>query len=77
MNHTEISLDPNEQTSLRYRLFSRAIKINGLAQMNTLYPYLQARLEQSFERNVDLKSIENDSGQFFLRCDTFNAKVSL
>lgn len=41
MDHEEIPLDPNEQAAHRYRLFSRAIKITGLAQIATLQPYLR------------------------------------
>lgn len=46
MSHANIDLNPNEQITLRYRLFARAIRVKGLAQIGTLYPYLQARLNQ-------------------------------
>ena len=47
MSHTEVQMDPNEQTNMRYRLFGRAIRINGLSQLSALYPYLQARLRKT------------------------------
>ena len=53
MSHTEIDWDPNEQTNLRYRLFARAIRINGLSQTNTLQPYLHARLRRTLKEKID------------------------
>ena len=47
MSHAEIDWDPNEQIALRYRLFARAIRVKGLAQIQGLYPYLQAKLDQT------------------------------
>ncbi len=44
MSHTEIFYDANEQIDLRYRLFARAIRINGVSQIDVLQPYLEARL---------------------------------
>ena len=52
MHHGEVSLDPNEQAAHRYRLFSRAIKITGLAQIAALQPYLQARLEKTLQETI-------------------------
>ena len=53
MHHGEVSLDPNEQAAHRYRLFSRAIKITGLAQIAALQPYLQARLEKTLHETIE------------------------
>ncbi|KAL8897787.1 MAG: hypothetical protein Q9192_002415 [Flavoplaca navasiana] len=53
MSHTVIQLDPNEQTNLRYRLFARALRINGVSQLENLSPYLQARLEETIAQKVD------------------------
>ena len=55
MAHARISFDPNEQTNLRYRLFARAIRLNGIAQLESLEPYLRARLEQSLTKEIDLQ----------------------
>ena len=32
LSNTEVGLDPNEVVNVRYRLFLRAIRINGLQQ---------------------------------------------
>ncbi|KAL9034573.1 MAG: hypothetical protein Q9180_005329 [Flavoplaca navasiana] len=53
MSHSVIQLDPNEQTNLRYRLFARAIRINGVSQLENLSPYLQARLEETVAQKMD------------------------
>lgn len=53
MKHSELSLDPNEQAAHRYRLFSRAIKVKGLAQIEALQPYLQGKLEGTLAREID------------------------
>ena len=53
MKHSELSLDPNEQAAHRYRLFSRAIKVKGLAQIEALQPYLQGKLEGTLLRQID------------------------
>lgn len=53
MKHGEMSLDPNEQAAHRYRLFSRAIKVKGLAQIEALQPYLQRKLEDTLIRKID------------------------
>ena len=47
MSHTEIRYDASEQINMRYRLFARAIRINGLSQINALQTYLQARLAKT------------------------------
>ena len=41
-------MDPEEQKAARYRLFARAIKVTGRAQIAALQPFLQSRLEQSW-----------------------------
>ena len=53
MTHVKIALDPNEQINLRYRLFARAIRLNGVAQLESLVPYFQVRLEQTFTKELD------------------------
>ena len=53
MTHGELALDPNEQAAHRYRLFSRAIKIRGLAQVEALQPYLQEKLKGTLLRTID------------------------
>ena len=52
MSHTEIQMDPDEQKNLRYRLFARAIRINGLSQVSALQPYLQARLKRIYQDKI-------------------------
>ena len=47
MKNAKITMDPTEQTAARYRLFARAIKLTGRAQIAALQPFLQLRLEQS------------------------------
>ena len=53
MSNNELKWDPNEQINLRYRLFARAIRINGSAQIRTLQVYLQSRLAKTFECLVE------------------------
>ena len=53
MSNNQTKWDPNEQINLRYRLFSRAIRINGSAQIRTLQVYLQSRLAKTLESLVD------------------------
>lgn len=53
MSNTETKWDPNGKINLRYRLFARAIRINGLAQISTLQEYLKSRLERTFEDMVE------------------------
>lgn len=60
MSHSEIDLDPDEQINLRYRLFARAIRINGLSQINALQPYLQARLEDTFAKELAPQNIDGN-----------------
>lgn len=55
MRNTKISLDPVEQTAARYRLFARAIKLNGRAQIAALHPFLQTRLERSLWHILESK----------------------
>jgi len=52
MKHTGINLDPNEQTAARYRLYSRAIRIIGVAQISALQPYLQARMQETLHKHI-------------------------
>jgi hypothetical protein len=52
MSLRELHLNPNEQTNLRYRLFARAIRINGLSQMKELQPYLEARMRKTFQEMI-------------------------
>lgn len=46
-------MNPNEQLTLRYRLFTRAIKVKGVSQMGNLYPYLQTRLDQTVAQQLE------------------------
>ena len=65
MKHSELSLDPNEQAAHRYRLFSRAIKVKGLAQIEALQPYLQGKLEETLVRKID--SQPSVAGRYYSR----------
>ncbi|MCJ1461139.1 hypothetical protein MMC28_011521 [Mycoblastus sanguinarius] len=58
VHHSEQSLDPNEQAAHRYRLFSRTIKIAGLAQIASLQPHLQAKLEKILLADIDSQPSE-------------------
>ena len=53
MSHANIDWDPNEQIMLRYRLFARAIRVKGLSQLEVLYPYLQAKLDEVVTREIE------------------------
>ncbi len=46
-------MDPNEQTAARYRLFSRAIKANGTAQLPVLQPYLLTAIQKIDTRYIE------------------------
>lgn len=48
MDHAQIHWDPKEQSVVRSRMFSRAIRVLGVPQLPVLQPYLQARLERAF-----------------------------
>lgn len=67
MSHSKIDLDPDEQINLRYRLFARAIRINGLSQINALQPYLQARLEDTFAKELAARNTDGDI-DYILSC---------
>jgi len=67
MSRSEIDLDPDEQINLRYRLFARAIRINGLSQINALQPYLQARLEDTFAKELATRNTDGDI-DYILSC---------
>ena len=56
MSHANINWDPNEHPHIRYRLFARAIKVKGLAQMGNLYPHLQARLNQTIAGQLETRT---------------------
>ena len=62
MSNSELKWDPNEQINLRYRLFARAIRINGSAQISTLQGYLQSRLAKTFQCMVEPQL--NDEGMY-------------
>lgn len=53
IGHTKSPLDPKEQANFRYRLYARAIKINGVSQIKTLQPHLQARLERTLIEKIN------------------------
>ena len=53
MSHANIDWDPNQQIMLRYRLFARAIRVKGLSQLEVLYPYLQAKLDEVVTREIE------------------------
>ena len=53
MDHREISMDPNEQTALRYRLYSRVLRHVGLSQIAVLQPYLQAKIDRVLATEID------------------------
>lgn len=62
MKHSDLSLDPNEQATHRYRLFSRAIKVIGLAQIASLQPYLQSKLQKALGEMIEAQP--STEGQF-------------
>lgn len=53
MKHSDLALDPNEQAAHRYRLFSRAIRIAGLDQIDILYRFLLENLNVSLPRIME------------------------
>lgn len=66
MSHSVLGLDPNEQISLRYRLFARAIRIKGSSQINLLHPYLETRLQKTLKEYID-PHVTADGSDYFLR----------
>jgi len=69
MSHNDLGLDPNEQISLRYRLFARAIKIKGSIQINLLHPYLETRLQKTLNEYID-PHVAADGNDYFLGPET-------
>ena len=63
LSHTEIDWDPNEQINLRYRLFARAIRLNGLSQIKALEPYLQARCRITVREKIG-SQVAADGAEF-------------
>ncbi|KAI9709132.1 MAG: hypothetical protein M1820_003578 [Bogoriella megaspora] len=59
LNHEEVALDPNEQINLRYRLFARAIRINGVPQIKAIHPWLQHKAEKVLATKLDAQLIDN------------------
>ncbi len=59
MSHSAIQFDPNGEVNLRYRLFARAIRINGLADIRALQPYLHARLRKTFDAKLSPQMLTN------------------
>lgn len=57
MSNANVDWDPNEPTAVHYRLFARAIRVKGLAQMGTLYPYLEAKLNKVVARRLEPRII--------------------
>lgn len=53
LSSAQVALDPNEVANVRYRLFYRAIRINGLSQINMLLPHFQAKLENVVEEKIE------------------------
>ena len=51
--HSEIPLNPNEQASHRYRLFTTTIRNIGVAQLDTLRVYQQARIGPVMDSLLD------------------------
>ncbi|KAL8871900.1 MAG: hypothetical protein Q9174_002369 [Haloplaca sp. 1 TL-2023] len=62
IGHTSISFDPNEINASRLRLATRAIKIKGLAQLQDLFPYLQAKLDRTIADELYPKIAKSDGG---------------
>ncbi|KAL8700750.1 MAG: hypothetical protein Q9201_005278 [Fulgogasparrea decipioides] len=57
ISHAQVGFDPNEQSGPRLRLATRAIKARGLAQLESLYPYLQAKLKRVVISELEPKII--------------------
>lgn len=55
LKNNVIELDPSDQTNatLRYRLFARSIRINGVAQISRLQKHLQLRLDRTCREYLD------------------------
>ena len=65
LGHANVDWDPNEQIALRYRLFARAIRVKGLTQFGTLYPYLEAKLSQIIVRELESESTAEGNRRAF------------
>lgn len=52
---------------MRYRLFARAIRVNGLSQIKALQPYLQARLRKTVQEKIDPQTATGGSTPAFPR----------
>ncbi|KAI9660584.1 MAG: hypothetical protein M1821_009936 [Bathelium mastoideum] len=59
LNHDEVAWDPNEQISLRYRLFARAIRINGVPQIKAIHPWLQQKAEKMLANKLNTQLTDN------------------
>ncbi|KAA6408298.1 MAG: cytochrome P450 [Lasallia pustulata] len=53
MAYEATTLEPNEQTAARYRLFSRAIKAVGLTQLPALQPHLARSMDRLVSRCIE------------------------
>lgn len=53
MSKGKISYDPQKMDRIHYRLFSRAIRVNGVSQLDSLCPYLQKRLMKPIDELVN------------------------
>ncbi|MCJ1475924.1 hypothetical protein MMC13_004588 [Lambiella insularis] len=53
LKNDDVDLDPAEQAAHRYRLYSRAIRVTGLAQIDALQPFLQSSCEKTLRTTID------------------------
>lgn len=56
ISHENTDWDPSEQINLRHRLPTRAIRVKGLPRIETLYPYLQARLNRTIAQQIEAQT---------------------
>ncbi|KAI9690295.1 MAG: hypothetical protein M1822_009256 [Bathelium mastoideum] len=59
LSHDEVAWDPNEQINLRYRLFARAIRINGVPQIKAIHPWLQQKAEKMLANKLNTQLTGN------------------
>ena len=74
MSKGEVQFDPKETNIFRYRLYARAIRINGLSQMQDLYPYLHKRLLNTFDDLVEPQCVGNSTWQSHIPFETIKIK---
>ncbi|KAG6990988.1 cytochrome P450 [Physcia stellaris] len=62
ISHKTFDWEPSDHINLRHRLATRAIRAKGLPQIESLFPYLQAGLNQTIAQNLEAHT-SSDAGE--------------